>query len=348
MSLPSAARRTVRGTLWLGVPLTIVTLLTSGFAAPADERVATNFLISVVLVLGIQIFSGNSGILSFGQVAFMGVGAYVAAIVSIAPIDKELSVPNLPSWLFDLQLSFVPTIIVATGITTLCAFVVGLPLVRMRDNAMVMATFAMLGIFSVVFASWNRVTGGVAGLYGVPSRVTLWLALAFAVAAAAAARLYRELPAGFKVRASREDPLAAAALGANVARLRLGAWVLSAALMGLGGAVWAQYNLAFGPQQFTFAQTFNLLAMLVVGGLLNVSGAVIGAFVISLATELLRRVEDSTHVTGLTQIAIALVILVILRARPLGIVGWHEIDDAWARSRLRTGLTGLVRAPAKR
>ena len=70
---------------------------------------------------------------------------------------------------------------------------------------------------------------------------------------------------GLKLRASRADPVAAEALGANVVRLRYAGWILSGAIMGMGGAIWAQYNLAFDPKQFFFTQTFNILAMIVVG-----------------------------------------------------------------------------------
>jgi ABC-type branched-subunit amino acid transport system permease subunit/pimeloyl-ACP methyl ester carboxylesterase len=343
-----AARRTVRGTLWLAPLLVAVALYAGWDASPADQRVVVNFLIAVVLVLAIQIFSGTSGILSFGHVAFMGVGAYTAALVSMAPSDKDLSVPDLPSWLYHLHLPFLPTLLVSAGFTALVALAVGVPLMRMRENAMVMATFGVLVIFSVVFASWNRITGGVAGLYGVPENVGLWSALVLSLVAVVIARAYRESRPGLKLRASRDDALAAAALGADVRRLRLGSWVFSGAVMGLGGAIWAQYNLAFGPQQFSFTETFNLLAMLVVGGLANVSGAVLGAFVISLATEVLGRVEDRTHIEGLTEIAIALIIFAALRVRPLGLVGLQEIDDAWLRSRTRRALHDLRDATARR
>jgi ABC-type branched-subunit amino acid transport system permease subunit/pimeloyl-ACP methyl ester carboxylesterase len=327
------ARRTTRGTLLLAVPLAALAVAAHASFAPADLRVTTNFLITIVLVLGIQAFSGNSGIISFGHVAFMGVGAYVAALVATPRDMKELSVAHLPGWLMRTQLGFLPSVAVAGVVTAAVALVVGGGLVRMRENAMAMATFAILVIFSVIFASWNQFTGGAAGIYGVPGRVTVWWALAFAIAGIFASRVYRESRLGLKLRASSEDPLAAAALGAPVRTLRLGAWVLSAAVMGIGGGVWAQYNLAFGPQQFDFTQTFNLLAMLVVGGLTSVSGAVVGTTVISLTTEILRRIEDSTQIQGLTEIVVALTILVSLRARPLGLVGAHELDDALLRSR---------------
>ena len=115
------------------------------------------------------------------------------------------------------------------------------------------------------------------------------------------------------------------------------AWTLSGALMGMGGGLWAQYNIAFGPRQFFFAITFSLLAMLVVGGLGSVSGAVIGAFVVTAVFEIMRRIEDRIDVPGITQIVVAHVILLVLYRRPNGLMGLSEADDVLARrfSRLR-------------
>jgi branched-chain amino acid transport system permease protein len=120
--------------------------------------------------------------------------------------------------------------------------------------------------------------------------------------------------------------------------------VLSGALMGAGGALWAQYNLAFGPRQFFFTQTFAVLAMIVVGGIASVSGAVIGASVVTVANEALRRVEDGgadigpihlPDVQGMTPIGLALLILIVLRFRRDGLVGLFELDDVLTRPRSR-------------
>ena len=342
----AAALRTLRSMVVFGVPLALLVLLADATFAPADQRVVVNFLISLVLVLAIQTFSGNSGIVSFGHVAFMGVGAYVAAIASIPPAIKDSTLPALPSALRDLELGFLPAVAAAMLITAVVALAVGVVLTRMEENAMAMATIGVLVIAFVVFESWDEVTRGAQGLFGIPAQTTIWWALAFALAAIAVARLFRESRRGLELRASSEDALAASALGVDVVRLRLLAWVLSGALMGAGGALWAQYNLAFGPRQFFFAQTFAVLAMIVVGGFSSVSGAVIGASVITIATEVLRRVEDGgadlgpLHVPGaqgMTPIALALMILLVLRLRRDGLVGLTEIDDALARRRTRVG-----------
>jgi branched-chain amino acid transport system permease protein len=340
----TALLRTLRSVVVFGVPLLVVTAIANATFAPADQRVMVNFLIALVLVLAIQTFSGNSGIITFGHVAFMGVGAYVAALATIPPAVKKGSVPDLPSFILDAELGFLPAVALAAGVTAVIALAVGIALTRMEENAMAMATIGVLVIAFVVFESWDAVTRGAQGLFGVPTQTTMWWGLAFAVGAIAVARYFRESRAGLRLRASREDALAAGALGVDVVRLRLVAWVLSGALMGAGGALWAQYNLAFGPRQFFFAQTFSVLAMIVVGGLASVSGAVLGATVVTIASETLRRIEDGgadvgpLHIPGqqgMTPIALSLLILLVLRWRRDGLVGLFEIDDAIARLRRR-------------
>ena len=339
-----ALLRSLRSVVIFGIPLLVLSLIANASFAPADQRVVVNFLISLVLVLSIQTFSGNSGIVTFGHIAFMGVGAYVAALATIPPAVKRSALPDLPGFVMDAELGFVPAILLAAGVAGLIAFLVGIALTRMEENAMAMATIGLLVIAFVVFESWDDITRGSTGLFGVPLQTTIWWALGLAILSIWFARLFRESRPGLTLRSSREDRLAASALGVAGVRLRLGGWVLSSALMGAGGGLWAQYNIAFGPRQFFFAQTFAVLAMIVVGGLASVSGAVIGATVVTAFSELLRRIEDGgadvgpLHIpgaNGMTSIAVALLILIVLRWRRDGLVGLFEIDDAIARRRSR-------------
>jgi branched-chain amino acid transport system permease protein len=323
--------RTLRGTALFVVPLALIAVLGDQLASPADLRVIVNFMIALVLVIAIQSFSGNSGIVSFGHVGFMGVGAYVAAILTIPPEIKADILPALPSFLRDNTVSFAPAVLIAAAIGAVVAGAFGLVLTRMREGAMAMATIGVLFIFFVVFDNWDEATRGATGLYGVPASTTVYTALAFAAVALFVSRAFRESNSGLKLRASRTDSLAAEALGANVVRLRFGAWVLSGALMGMGGALWAQFNIAFGPRQFFFALTFNLLAMLVVGGMGSVSGAVVGAFTVTAVFELMRRGEERIDVPGLTQIVVALLILLVLYRRPNGLMGLSEVDEVITR-----------------
>jgi branched-chain amino acid transport system ATP-binding protein/branched-chain amino acid transport system permease protein len=335
--MPIWLRPSIRGTALLGVPLLALALVANAVASPADLRVVVNFFVALVLVLSIQSFSGNSGIVSFGHVAFMGVGAYTAALLTIPPAIKHFILPGLPSAIAHAHLGFLQAVLVATVAGAFVAAVIGVPLTRMQEGAMAMATIGVLVVFFVIFDNWDAVTRGSTGVFGIPRNTSLSWAVILSLIAIFVCRVFRECNAGLKLRASRADPVAAEALGANVVHLRYVAWVLSGAIMGMGGGIWAQYNLAFDPKQFFFTQTFNILAMVVVGGLASVSGAVVGAVAVTLTTEIMRRVEDSAGIPGLTQMVVALLILLVLYRRPDGIVGRSELDDQIRRrlARLR-------------
>jgi branched-chain amino acid transport system permease protein len=311
--------------LVLGVPLAVVALIATAVASPSEMRTVVNFLITVTLVVALQSFSGNSGIVSFGHVAFMGIGAYVAALVTIPEVLKETQLPDLAGWLAGAELGYLPAVVVAAVVAALVAAVIALVLARMAEGAMAMATIGVLFVFFNVFENWDAVTRGSSGVFGVPQSTDVWSALIFAVVAIGIATAFRSSRWGMQLRASAVDPVAAAALGVRVVRLRYMAWVVSAGLMGLGGAIWAQYNLAFDPTQFYLPLTFTLLAIVVVGGLGSVSGVVVGAALITVVQEVMRRVEQEVSITGLTQMTVALLILAVLYARPAGLVGPVEL-----------------------
>jgi len=338
---PGRLRQSVAGWSMLAVPLVLVALLVHGSGRPLAERTLISFFLDAALVVGMQMFIGNSGIISFGHVAFMGVGAYTAALVTIPPDIKVQQLPDVPAWLGDLQLGLIPAVVLGALMAAVIALIVGGALVRMRESAMAMGTLALLVFGYSAFSNWSSLTRGTIGLYGVPNNSTVWVTLVALLATLLLARLYRSSRAGMRLQASREDPVAAAASGVNVRMERLGSWVLSAAVMGAGGALWAQSYLAFGPDAFYFDITFALLAMLVIGGRASVTGAVAGAALITIVTDMLTRVEQGVSlgalsipaVPGLVRFSIALLIILALVFRPQGLFGRWELDDVLRRVR---------------
>jgi branched-chain amino acid transport system permease protein len=304
-------------------------------------RVATDFFIVAGLVVALQVFVGNSGIVSFGHVAFFGTGAYVAALVAIPPPIKATALPDLPGTIQDFEGGLALAVLLGALAALALALVTGLALARMEETAMAMATLALLVMTHTVFANWEEVTRGTIGIFGIPRNVTLWIALGGGIAAAGVALAFKASPLGLALQATRDDPLAARSLGVNVARTRLVAWAMSALLMGGMGALWAKNALAFGPNEFFFAETFTLLSMLVIGGMASVSGAVAGAAVVTVATELLRDVERGLTIgplslpelPGAVQLAIALLIMVTLVFRPAGLFGGRELRVTAALAR---------------
>ena len=314
-------------------------LLTEALGSTASTRTYIVFLVNVTLVVSLQSFIGNSGIVSFGHVAFMGMGAYTTALVSITPAVKAAQLPELPGFLADASIGLPMAVLLSALVALVVAAVFGGAIIRMTESTMAMATLALLVMTHTTFQNATEYTRGSVGLAGIPSRTTVGIATLAAVAYVVIGRLYKESGPGLRLRATREDPLSAAALGTNVVRTRYGAWLLSAALTGAAGSLWAQNVIAFNANQFYFAITFSLLAMIVIGGKTSVTGAVAGAAIITFLTDTLARVEQGVRIgplelpkiTGTVQFVIALLIIVTLILRPEGIFDRWEIDDLLRR-----------------
>lgn len=305
------------------------------FAGKSLASTAVVFLINVCLVLALQSFVGNSGILSFGHVAFMGVGAYVTAWLTIPPAIKADQLPGLPAWLAEQQMGLLEAAAAGAVASAILAAIVGLVLVRMTVNAMVMATFALLLVMFSVWLNWSEFTRGSNGVFGLPRLVSPTVALFAAIAFIVLVRVFKSTRIGLRLRATREDELASGSAGINVRLTRYLAWVFSAALMGVGGSLWALNIMAFDPGQFSFVTTFALLAMLIIGGRESVLGGIVGAALIVIVTEVFSRVEQGVSVggfelpriTGTVQFVIAALIIIALIWRPEGIVGRREVED---------------------
>lgn len=327
--------------------LLVVALVGEFFASPYNslELVIVNFFITTVIIIALQMFTGNSGCISYGHAAFVGIGAYVAAWLTVPKTIKADLFPSLPNWLLDAHWSFLPTVIVATLAGTLVAAVIGVVLARMKPTAIAMSTLALLVIAHGVFSNWQGVTRGAVGVYGLPQNTTLWVAFFVVALAVVVGLLFRYSHVGLCAQASREDSLAAEASGVGVVRTRYIAWVASAALAALAGSVWAQFNLAFDPSQFYYTQVFAALSMLVIGGMATMSGAVIGAAVVTVLSQILLSIEAGSFlgisvppINGLQQMVLALITLLILIYRRDGIMAWWEVDE-WSH-KLRMRVTG--------
>lgn len=310
-------------------------LLVRSFGSTASGRTYTVFLLNVTLVVSLQAFIGNSGIVSFGHVAFMGMGAYTTALVTITPAVKAAQLPGLPSMLADTSLGLPPAMALSAIVALVVAAIFGGAIIRMTESTMAMATLALLVMTHTFFQNATTYTRGSVGLAGIPARTTVGIATIAAVSFVLIGRLYKESGPGLRLRATREDPLSSASVGTNVIRTRYWGWLLSAAMMGAAGSLWAQNVIAFNANQFYFTITFSLLAMIVIGGRTSLTGAVAGAAIITFLTDTLARVEQGVRVgpwelprvTGTVQFVVALLIIVTLILRPEGIFDRWEIDD---------------------
>lgn len=347
LALDSPLQRSLFGSAVLSVPLVAVAAIAGLLLGPAEQQVALNFFVALIAVVGFGMYSGNSGIMTFGHVAFMGIAAYVSGILTMPTAIKEQALANLLPVLRDVQLPLGLATLAALAVVLVVAFLFGFPYSRLSAAATPIATLAMLMIVYVILVGAADVTRGSQTFYGVPPLVDLRVILPVALGAILVARLFRESVPGLRLRASREDELASRSMGVDVARLRLVAWLMSALVVGVAGVMLGHTITAFSPKQFYFTLQFALVAMLVVGGPTTVTGAMGGAVVVSLLVEAARRIESVLaglvigpirieQFFGLQEIALGLLILLVMYRRRDGLLGRSEADEwlvAWWRHR---------------
>lgn len=316
---------------------TVAGLLTSAGSLSLAQA-GTNMLVNMVVVIGLYTFIGNTGLFSFGHTAFLAVGAYVTALLTISADTKAIVLPGLPH---ALQTAHAPTIVAVLigGVAAAAlAALVGAPIVRMAPLAASLATFGVLAIVYNVASNWQAI-GGSTGLAEVPVNTTLYAALAWALLAICVAFAYQWTRSCLRVRAAREDEVAARSIGAPVARDRFVALLLSAFVVGVAGGLYAQNLGSFTPDAFFLGAAFLSIVMLLVGGMTSLAGAVVGTICISVVQELLRHVEAGVSIgpldipgrPGLQNVVLALLLIAVMIKRPLGLMGGRELRWPFGR-----------------
>ena len=180
------------------------------------------------MVVGLYIFMGNSGVLSFGHASFMTIAAYLSAWLSMPPRLKQAILPGLWPFFAQADVHVVPAALFAAIVAGAFALIIGIPLMRLSGLAASISTFAVLVIIHTVYGNWDAMTYGQGALIGLPLYADLWVTLIWVLLAMTAAFFYQESRFGIALQASREDEVAARATGINVVRQRVIAFALSA------------------------------------------------------------------------------------------------------------------------
>ncbi len=318
--------------LFLAILLLVVAVV-AGFVSPIFARIVCGALIGVVLVVGIHIFTGNSGILSFGHMGFVGIAAYVTAWLTLRPQFKAMMLPGLPEFLQQIQTHPLVAAVAGASVAALVAFFSGIFLMRLRAIAATIATLAFLAIVYAVYSNSDAVTGGVGSLAGIPTGLTPLAVLPMACVAILIAHVYARSASGLALKAVRDDEVAARAAGIRVVKVKLQAYVVSAFVCGIAGYLQARFLGVVSPENFYFSATLSALTMLIVGGMYSLSGAVCGVLAVTALTEILIRLEGGyvifdmpmTIPAGMANCVLALLLCVVLIKRPRGLFGDAEL-----------------------
>ena len=291
-----------------------------------------NTLVALVVVVGLYLFVGNSGVLSFGHVSFVAVGAWTAGVLTIPAEEKSVLLPNLFPWLAERESGNVASLLAAAAAGAVFALLAGLPLMRLSGLAAGIATFGVLEITHNVLRYYDKIGPGTTAFSSVPETTDLLQATVGALLAVLVAFLYQGSRFGRQLRATREDPAAARAVGISVYRQRLLSFALSGALAGFAGGL-SVHLLPLTTEEVYLNLTFITLAMLVIGGLTSLWGAVVGALAVGGLDSLLAEAENGIGAFGRTVdlpagsrvIVVGALMALVLILRPAGLTGGREL-----------------------
>ena len=268
-----------------------------------------------MLSLSLNLIVGLTGMFNLGHIAFFGIGAYCSAL---------LAFQGFP---------FLACLFLGALLAAVIGYFIGISTLKLKGDYLAIATLGLGESIRSVFNNWMGLTRGPMGLPGIPKPTIFslhinstesYLILAlifFFLTFLIMEKLFRS-PYGRVLKGIREDEFAAQALGKNVYRFKLHALFLGCFFAGMAGSLYAHYISFIDPSTFTIQQTIFILIMVVLGGMGNNIGAILGAMIIILLPELLRLLNLPGHVTGpLKQMIFSLLLILLMLFRPRGILG---------------------------
>jgi len=291
-------------------------------------------LVVTAIVIALYVFVGNSGVVSFGHVSFVAVGGFAAGLTTVPEALKLSLSPDLFPFIASAEVGNAVSLLLAAGVGGVFALIVGVPLMRLSGLSAGIATFAVLVITNNVLRNWEAIGPGARTLSLVPETTGFLQATVGVIAVAALAFAYQRSRFGRVLRASSDDPAAAQGAGVDIYRQRLLAFTLSGALAGFAGGLLVHLLGSITTQQVYLDLAFLTLAMLVIGGVHSLWGAVVGALLVSGLNSLLLTAErglslgvtELTVPTGTRLVTLGVVMALILLFRPRGVTGGRELS----------------------
>ncbi|MBM4285114.1 MAG: branched-chain amino acid ABC transporter permease [Deltaproteobacteria bacterium] len=315
------------------------------FADEYQVRLLNTAAIFITLALGYHLINGVCGQLHLGPNAFIALGAYTAALLTLTPAEKSRIFFLEPLiWPFSqLTLPFAAALCCGGLVAAGFAFLTGFPVFRVRGDYLAIVTLGFGEVVRVLANNWQGLTNGPLGLKGLAPHTTLWWSWGVAVAALLVITALTRSGYGRAMQAIREDEIAARAMGVDVFRHLMLAYLLSAFFLGVGGGLLAHLVTTISPTLFTFFLTFNLLIIIVVGGLGSATGAVLAALLFTVGGEWLRVVEEPhvllgfsyPGIPGLRMVIFSLALLLVIIYFRRGLCGGREFTWEGLGRRLR-------------
>ena len=233
--------------------------------------------VNTILALSLNLIYGFTGLFSLGHAGFMAIGAYVCSILILSPMQKEMLFilgEALP-WVQNAHAPFLVAVVAGGLVAALFGVIVGLPLLKLGDDYLGIATLGFAEIIRVIANNIPRVTNGALGFKGIPDYANLWWNFGWCVFTLYFVIRIVNSNTGNVFKAIRDDDTAAKAMGVNVFRYKLLSFAFGSFFAGVGGALLASLLTTIDPKMFLFTLTFNVLMIVVTGGLGSITGSVL-------------------------------------------------------------------------
>jgi len=316
----------VAGALFLANGLFTGSLISSVSISPYLLQIMCLAGINIILAVSLNLINGFTGQFSIGHAGFMAMGAYASAFVTVTFGDRLRAVMSfLPTFAQD---SAVLLVALAVGglLAAVAGFIVGVPSLRLRGDYLAIVTLGFGEIIRVLILNIDAV-GGARGYTGISKLANFFWIYLFASLAILV--VYRIVHSSFgrTLIAIRDDEIAAEAMGVDTTRSKVISFVVSSAMAGIGGGLFAHYLMYLHTNSFTFIKSIEIIIMIVIGGLGSITGAVLGAVLYIVLTEVLRGFAQYRMVL------FALLGIVIMRVRPGGILGHRELSSFFHKRR---------------
>lgn len=290
--------------------------------------------INAILAVSLNLIYGFTGMFSLGHAGFMCVGAYVSSLLILPQLQKDaiFILEPMARPIYAAHAPFVVAVLLGGLVAALFGLLIALPVLRLGGDYLGIATLGFAEIIRVFANNLVPITNGALGLKGIPGYANLWWNYGFMIFAFYF--IWRIVNSNFgnALKAIRDDEVAARAMGINTYKYRVISFTVGAFFAGIGGALLASLLTTIDPKMFLFIMTFQVLMIVVTGGLGSITGSLIGSVIITVLLEWLRFVENPMNILGLeipgipgmrmVIFSLSLVLIIIFRRE--GVMGMRE------------------------
>lgn len=315
--------------------------------------------IYAVVAVSMNLLTGFTGLFSLGQAGFMAIGAYTVAILTI-PVESRASVyyvSGISPAIANLHCPFWLALIIAGLISPAAAALIGIPVLRLKSDYLAIATLGFSEIIRAVIAApqLDQITNGSYGLKSIPGFPNLFMAFGLCALCILLMVLLINSSYGRVFKALREDEIAAQAMGLNLFRYKELAFVISSFFTGVGGGLLAMFMRSIDSKTFSISLTYDILLIVVLGGIGSVTGSVLGSFLVTAGREWLRFFDNPLTIagiqiplfrTGFRMVIFSILLMVVVLFYSRGLMGSNEFS--WdGLGRLLKGIPSRLKGSKK-